>query len=172
MSCQPGAPVVTVLGKVGGFSINESVQTLNYKYDYGIFHISGKCNASISDIEISFDNGITFSPLSTYAISSTNDCSTTGKFSYKIDPSAVDEFDIPETAAYLDFKIRGNGDYGLSEVFNLRRMVKSNLQVTPGSYARRQISGGVIYSHWGRLLSSAVVTNNGNYQFKGTVRIK
>ena len=168
MSCQPGAPVVTVIGQVSGFSINESIQNLKNKSNRSIFAISGKCNPSITDIEISFDGGSSYSLLSSVAETSTKDCTGTGTFNYIINPNTVTAFNLPLESSFKDFKIRGYGDYGMTNVLNLRRMVSSDFQVTTGSAS--VTSGGAILR--GRILSTIGRTSGVGFMIKGTLRVK
>ena len=65
MSCQPGAPVVTVLGEVSGFEISETTQILKSKSNKNVFYISGRCFGAINDVQVSFDNGSSFNALKT-----------------------------------------------------------------------------------------------------------
>lgn len=172
MSCQPGAPIVTVLGQVSGFEIYETVQTLKNKTSKNAFYISGKCNASVSEIEVSFDSGATYTPLNLYAETYSNDCAASGTFSYKINPNSTIAFDLPANSSFKDFKIRGNGDYGLTAILNLRRAVASDFQVTTGSTkVTGTISGTPVFLR-ARLLSSVGTTTGGTYKFKGAIRIK
>lgn len=174
MACQPGAPVVTVLSAVSGFEITENTQILKRKSDRNIFYISGKCFGMVKDIQISFDNGETYSALSQYAEESAMNCSTTGTFSFKIDPNNNVVFDIPVSSSYKDFKIRGFSDFGNTVVQNLRRMVSNSgdLQVTAGSFIETVTVSGSPAIFRGRIISSAGVASGTNFIFKGAVRIK
>lgn len=175
MSCQPGAPVVTVLGEVGGFEISESTQILKSKTSKTIFYISGKCQGSIKDIQISFDNGANYTPLSQFAESYTLDCSGLGTYSYKINPNNTVAFDIPAEASYRDFKLRGISDFGNTLVLNLRRMVSSggDLQITAGStIVNTNTTSGTPVILRARVLSSTGVTTGPSFKFKGAIRIK
>lgn len=175
MSCQPGAPVVTVLGEVGGFEISESTQILKSKTSKSIFYISGKCQGSIKDILISFDNGSNYTPLSQFAESYTLDCSSNGTYSYKINPNSTIAFDIPADASYRDFKLRGISDFGNTLVLNLRRMVTNggDLQITAGSVvANATTASGTPVVLRARVLSSAEATTGPGFKFKGAIRVK
>jgi len=175
MSCQPGVPVVTVLGEVGGFEISESTQILKSKTSKTIFYISGKCQGSIKDIHISFDNGANYTPLSQFAESYTLDCSGLGTYSYKINPNNTVAFDIPAEASYRDFKLRGISDFGNTLVLNLRRMVSNSgdLQITAGStIVNATTASGTSVVFRARVLSSTGVTTGSNFKFKGAIRIK
>lgn len=169
MSCQPGAPVVSLIGQVTGFSLNETVQNVKSKSSNKIFYISGKCNPAITDIEISFDNGATFVSLGNYAEGSyIKNCSSTGDFSYKINPQSKTEFSIPANSSFKDFKIRGFSDFGITSALNLRRMVSSDFQVTAGS--ARITSGSMVLQ--GRLVSSIETSTGTPFRFTGSIRIK
>lgn len=172
MSCQPGSPIITVLGQVGGFEIAESIQTLKNKTSKNIFYISGKCNISVSEIEISFDQGLTYSALSSFSESYSNDCATLGRFSYKINPNSTIAFDLPADSWYKDFKIRGNGDYGVTAALNLRRAVASDFQVTAGTTQVAGTVSGTPVVLRARLLSSVGTSTGATYRFKGALRIK
>lgn len=175
MSCQPGAPVVTVLGEVGGFEISESTQILKSKTSKTIFYISGKCQGSIKDIQVSFDNGANYTPLSQFAESYTLNCSGSGTYSYKINPNNTIAFDIPSDASHRDFKLRGISDFGNTLVLNLRRMVSNggDLQITAGStIVNATTASGTPVILRARVLSSTGVTTGPGFKFKGSIRIK
>ena len=175
MACQPGAPVITVLGEVSGFEISETTQILKSKTNKSSFFISGKCFGAIKDVQVSFDNGASYSALSQYAEISTLNCSTTGTFAYKIDPNNTIAFDIPNSSSYKDFKIRGTSDFGNTIVQNLRRMVSNSadLQVTAGSMIEDNITvSGTAAIFRGRVISSAGVVSGTNFILKGAIRIK
>lgn len=174
MSCQPGAPVVTVLGEVSGFEISETTQILKTKTSKNAFYISGKCFGSISDIQVSFDNGATYGTLSQYAESYQQNCASNGTYSYKINPNNTSVFDIPSNSSYKDFKLRGMSDFGATVVQNLRRIVSTSgdLQVTAGSMIANVTVSGTPAVLRGRVLSSASVTTGTNFILKGSVRIK
>ena len=174
MSCQPGAPIVTVLGEVGGFEISETTQILKNKSNKNIFFISGKCFGAITDVQISFDNGGSFNPLSQYAETSSFNCAINGTFSYKINPNNTVAFDIPSNSSYKDFKIRGSSDFGATSVQNLRRLVSNSgdLQVTAGSFIETVSVSGSPAVFRGRVISSAGETSGTNFKFKGAIRIK
>lgn len=170
LACQPGAPVVTVLGEVGGFEISETIQILKSKTSRNIFYISGRCQSSIKGIQISFDNGTNYTPLSQFAESFTLDCAGSGTYSYKINPNNTIAFDIPVDSSYKDFKLRGSSDFGNTVVQNLRRMISSDgdLQITAGS--KTTTSGTLVLR--ARVLSSTGVTTGPGFKFKGAIRIK
>ena len=173
-ACQPGAPLVTVLGQVAGFELNETTQILKSKTNKNSFTISGKCNAAIREIEISFDGGAVYSSLSQFAESSTKNCSG-GTFSFLINPNNTIAFDIPADASFKDFKLRGTGDFGASAVLNFRRMVSNSgdLQITAGSGSTSGVVSGSPVVLKARIISSAGSTSsNPNYKFKGSIRIK
>ena len=174
MSCQPGAPIVTVLGEVGGFEISESTQILKTKSNKNIFYISGKCFGAITDVQISFDNGATYNPLSQFAETSTFNCAVNGTFSYKINPNNTVAFDIPANSSYKDFKIRGTSDFGSTGVQNLRRMISNSgdLQITAGSFISAVSVSGSPAVFRGRVISSAGESSGTNFKFKGAIRIK
>lgn len=170
MSCQAGAPVVTVLGEVGGFDITETTQILKSKTSKNIFYISGKCQGAIKDIQVSFDNGANYTPLSQFAENYTMDCSGSGTYSYKINPNNTVAFDIPADVPYKDFKFRGTSDFGNTVVQNLRRMINSGdgLQITAGS--TNTVSATYILK--ARIISAADVTTGPSFKFNGAIRIK
>lgn len=174
VACQPGAPVVTVLGEVSGFEITETTQILKSKTNKNVFYISGKCFGAISDVEVSFDNGGSYSALSSYAETSTFNCAINGTFSYKINPNSTVAFDIPANSSYKDFKLRGKSDFGNSVVQNLRRMVTNSgdLQITAGSFIDSVTVSGAPAVFRGRVISSAGVVSGTNFIFKGAIRIK
>lgn len=175
LACQPGAPVVTVLGEVSGFEISETTQILKSKTSKNIFYISGKCFGSISDIQVSFDNGSTYSPLSQYAESYEKNCSSNGTYSYKINPNNTSVFDIPPTSSFKDFKFRGMSDFGMTVVKNLRRQISSGeIEISAGSSVTTGTLSGTTtaYIFTGRVISSAGITSGTNFIFKGAVRIK
>ena len=174
MSCQPGAPIVTVLGEVGGFEISETTQILKSKSNKNVFYISGRCFGAISDVQISFDNGGSFSALSQYAETTTFNCAVNGTFSYKINPNNTVAFDIPSNSSYKDFKIRGMSDFGATSVQNLRRMVTNSgdLQMTAGSVLATVSVSGSPAVFRGRIISSADTSSGSNFKFKGAIRIK
>lgn len=173
MACQPGAPVITVLGEVTGFEISETTQILKSKTNKSIFYISGRCFGAIRDVEVSFNNGATYSPLSQYAETFTLSCASTGTFTYKINPNSTIAFDIPSDSSFKDFKIRGSSDFGNTVVQNLRRLVSSSAdsQITAGSTENVTVSGTAAIFR-GRIVSSAGVSSGTNYIFKGAIRIK
>lgn len=172
--CQPGAPVITALGEVSGFEINESIQVLKSKTSKSIFYISGRCFGALSDVQVSFDDGATYSPLSQYAETFSINCSTTGSFTYKINPNNTIAFDIPSNSAYKDFKIRGLSDFGNTVVKNLRRMISNSadLQITAGSTISNVTVSGTPAVLRGRIISSSGITTGPNYILKGSLRIK
>lgn len=173
-ACQPGAPLVTVLGQVAGFELNETTQILKSKTNKNSFTISGKCNAAIKEVEISFDGGAVYSPLSQFAESSNKNCAT-GTFSFLINPNNTIAFDIAADASFKDFKIRGTGDFGASAVLNFRRLVSNSgdLQITAGSGSTNGVVSGSPVVLKARIISSAGTTSsNPNYKFKGSIRIK
>lgn len=174
LACQPGAPVVTVLGEVSGFEISETIQILKSKTSKNIFYISGTCFVSVNDIQVSFDNGSTYSPLSQYAESYEQNCSSNGTYSYKINPNNTSVFDIPSNISYKDFKFRGMTDFGVTAVQNLRRMINTSddLQITAGSTVVNTTVSGTPVILRARVLSSAGVTTGTNFKFKGAIRIK
>lgn len=174
MACQPGAPIVTVIGEMSGFEISESTQILKSKTSKNVFYITGKCFGSVSDIQVSFDNGGSYNPLSQYAESFEQKCSSDGTFSYKINPNSTSVFDIPSNSSFKDFKLRGMSDFGATIVLNLRRMVSNSgdLQITAGSTIANVTVSGTPAVFRGRVLSSAGVTTGTNFKFKGVVRIK
>lgn len=175
MSCQPGTALVTVLGQVSGFDLTETTQILKSKTNKNPFYISGRCSASIKEVEVSFDNGANYTPLSQFAESFSKDCSASGTFSYRINPNNTIAFDIPADLSYKDFKIRGTGDFGASAVQNFRRMVNSggDLQLTAGSVKveATTVSGTPVILR-ARVISSAGVSSGSNFKFKGAIRIK
>lgn len=173
-ACQPGAPLVTVLGQVAGFALNESTQILKSKTNKNSFTISGKCNTAIKEIEISFDGGSSYSPLGQFAESSNKNCAA-GTFSFLINPNNTIAFDIPADASFKDFKLRGTGDFGASAVLNFRRMVTNSgdLQITAGSGSNNGVVSGSPVVLKARIISAAGSTSsNPNYKFKGSIRIK
>ncbi|AZZ37703.1 hypothetical protein CIK05_13155 [Bdellovibrio sp. qaytius] len=174
MACQPGAPVVTVLGEVSGFDISEKTQILKSKTNKNVFYISGTCFGAIKDVQISFDNGSSYSALSQYAETSTQNCSSSGTFSYKINPNNTVAFDIPANSSYKDFKIRGTSDFGPTSVQNLRRMISNSgdLQVTAGSTLASVTVSGTPAILRGRIVSSAGSVSGTNFILKGAIRIK
>lgn len=174
MACQPGAPVVTVLGEVSGFEVTETTQILKSKNSKNIFFISGKCFGAISDVQVSFDNGGTYTALSQYAETSTQNCSSSGTFSFKINPNNTTAFDIPANSSYRDFKLRGMSDFGATTVQNLRRMVSNSgdLQMTAGSVVANVTVSGSPAVLRGRIISSAGVTSGTNFILKAAIRIK
>ena len=174
MSCQPGAPIVTVLGEVGGFEVSETIQILKSKSNKNVFYISGRCFGAISDVQISFDNGKSFSALSQYAETTAFKCAENGTFSYKINPNNTVAFDIPSNSSYKDFKIRGMSDFGATSVQNLRRMVTNSgdLQMTAGSLLANVSVSGTPAVFRGRIISSAGTSSGTNFKFKGAIRIK
>lgn len=167
MSCQPGNPIVTVLGEVSGFDISQNIQRLNSKTDKDVFIISGRCFGMISDVQISFDNGSSFESLSQHAETSNLNCASDGTFSYTINPNNKTLFDIPLDQSYKDFKIRGLSEFGATTIHNFRRMISNtnNLQITAGSTRTSTFKG--------RIISSASQSQQGsNYKFKGALKIK
>lgn len=174
MSCQAGTPVVTMIGEVGGFEISESVMTLKSKNSTDVFYVTGKCFGLITDIEVSFDNGATYSSLGQYAALAEQKCSVDGTFSFKIDPALRTEFNIPNDRSYKDFKFRGLSEFGMTSVKNLRRQVKlGDLQITSGSGSASVATASGTLTLKGRLVSTAVVNSTGSgYVFKGSIRIK
>lgn len=174
MSCQPGAPVVTMLGEVGGFEISESVMTLKSKTSTDVFYVSGKCFGLVTDIEVSFDNGATYSSLGQYSADAQQKCSTDGTFSFKIDPAIRTEFNIPYDRSYKDFKFRGLSEFGMTAVKNLRRQVKlGELQLTAGSGSASIATASGTLTLKGRIISTAeVVTTGSGHVLKGSIRIK
>lgn len=173
-ACQPGAPLVTVLGQVAGFELNETTQILKNKANKNSFTISGKCNAAIKEVEISF-GGDSFTPLSQFAESYTKDCTNGGTFSFLINPNNTIAFDIPADASYKDFKLRGMGDFGATAVHNFRRMISNSgdLQITAGTGSSSGVVSGSPVVLKARIISSAGSTSsNPNYKFKGSIRIK
>ena len=173
-ACQPGAPVVTVIGEVGGFNITETTQILKTKNSKNIFYISGKCQGAIKDIHVSFDNGGSYTPLSQFAETVSFDCSTNGTYSYKINPNSTIAFDIPADRSYKDFKFRGSSDFGNTVVQNLRRMVTNSgeLQVTAGSVIENVTVSGTPAVFKARIVSSSGTDSGANFKFKGAIRIK
>ncbi len=174
MACQPGAPIVTVLGEVSGFEVTETTQILKSKDSKSIFYISGKCFGAIKDVEVSFDNGGTYTTLGQYAESFTQSCASSGTFSYKINPNNTTAFDIPANSSYRDIKLRGMSDFGATIVQNLRRMVTNSgdLQMTAGSVIANVTVSGTPAVLRGRLISSAGVTSGTNFILKAAIRIK
>lgn len=174
MSCQPGAPIVTVIGEMGGFNVNETTQILKSKNSKNIFYISGKCNSVISDIQVSFDGGANFTSLSQFAESFTNNCSSNGTYSYKINPNNTIAFDIPVSSSFKDFKLRGMGDFGATVTQNFRRMISNSgdLQITAGSTVATGTISGTPVVLKARILSSAGETTGVNFKFKGAIKIK
>ncbi|MES2801487.1 MAG: hypothetical protein V4654_03260 [Bdellovibrionota bacterium] len=174
MACQPGAPVVTVLGEVSGFEVTEKTQILKSKSSKNVFYISGTCFGAISDIQVSFDGGSSYSALSGYAETSDQSCKNNGTFSFKINPNSTIAFDIPANSSYKDIKLRGMSDFGATVVQNLRRMITSSgdLQVTAGSTITDVTVSGTPAVFRGRVISSAGVTSGTNFILKGSIRIK
>lgn len=173
-ACQPGAPVVTVIGEVGGFNITETTQILKTKNSKNIFYIAGKCQGAIKDIHVSFDNGANYTPLSQFAETVSLDCATSGTYSFKINPNNTIAFDIPADASYKDFKFRGSSDFGNTVVQNLRRMVSNSgdLQVTAGSVIANVTVSGTPAVLKARIVSSQATDSGPNFKFKGAIRIK
>lgn len=173
-ACQPGAPVVTVIGEVGGFNISETTQILKTKNSKNIFYIAGKCQGAIKDIQVSFDNGATYTPLSQFAETVSFDCATNGSYSYKINPNNTIAFDIPSDSSYKDFKFRGSSDFGHTVVQILRRMVSNSgdLQITAGSVSENVTVSGTPAVFKGRIVSSYGTDSGANFKFKGAIRIK
>lgn len=171
-SCQPGAPVITMLGKVSGFEVSESLITLRSKTSTNPFYVSGKCVGNISEIQVSFDEGNSYSPLINYSIEPAMDCSQSGTFSFKIDPSLSpgSAFTIPANSSYKNFKFRGMSDFGPTTVYNLRMQINTaeDLQITAGSGSTT--SG--TFTLKGRIISAANSTTSGTLVFKGAIRIK
>lgn len=174
MACQPGAPIVTVLSEISGFEVNETTQILKSKNSKNIFYISGKCFGAIKDIEVSFDNGSTYMTLSQYAESFTQNCASSGTFSFTINPNNTTAFDIPVNSSYRDIKLRGMSDFGATVVQNLRRMVTNSgdLQITAGSVIANVSASGTPAVLRGRLISSAGTTSSANFILKAAIRIK
>jgi hypothetical protein len=168
-ACQPGAPIVKVLGEVGGFRLTENVMTLKSKNARDPFFVSGVCFGSVNSIQVSFDEGATYQPLNQFAQSFSQSCSSTGSYSYLIDPAIATQFNVPAGRSYKDFYFRGTSDFGMTSVQILRRQVNlGSFQITSGSGL--VTSGTAVLS--GRIISAAGVASGTNWVLKGALRIK
>lgn len=169
-SCQAGTPMISALGEVSGFTINETVMTLKTKNNNDPFTMSGTCTGKLNDIQISFDNGTTYTSVYPMTTSYQENCVAAGTFSFVINPALNAGFAIPQNLSSKNFLFRGISDFGMTTSQAFRRQVSlGDVQITAGSVTQT-VSGGGTFK--GRITGTTGAVSDTRFIFQGSVIVK
>ena len=169
LGCKKGVPQFQTINKLSAFTVDQSLINTNSRTTIAAFTLSGQCNQSINQIQLSFDNQ-TYSSINNYSSGASFTCTTNSRYNYTIEPSRSTQFNIAEGANSKSFYIRASGDLGFSQIYTVKIQVASTGTdgfITAGSSSTA--TAGYVLK--GRVQTKGTAST-GSYTLKGSIKVQ
>lgn len=168
VSCKQGTPQISNLKALPGFVLDQNAFAVGKKLNPA-FVLTGKCDSKFISIEISFDDGATWTAAAPIAYSSLIDCQGTGKFRLNYSAGMPTIFSSGTPAGEGRLAFRATSDLGYSEIRPVSilqkqqfAMILAGTHSTANTGNTRRLTGRV-----GGSLSAQSVS--GGYRLTGSV---
>lgn len=167
--CKKGVPQFQTINKLSAFTVDQSLVNTKNRTGISAFTLSGQCDQSINQIQLSFDNQ-SYNSVNNYSSGASFTCATNSRYSYTIEPSRSTQFNIADNVNSKNFYIRASGDLGFSQIYTIKIQVTSTGTggfITAGSSSTATAE----YILKGRVQNTGSVSANG-YTLKGSIKVQ
>jgi len=169
LGCKKGVPEFQTINKLSAFTVDQSLINTKNRTSISAFTLSGQCDQSINQIQLSFDNQ-SYSSINNYSSGASFTCTTNSRFNYTIEPSRSTQFNIADNANSKNFFIRASGDLGYSPVYTIKIQVASTGTdgfITAGSSSTATAE----HTLKGRVQNNGS-NSTGSYTLKGSIKVQ